>query len=519
MRKNRVRPERKMLGRATWSRCQKGHSKMKSWLSAIAMLSFVACPSSLWAQTGTIGFDNVASGTIINNQYASHDVTLGCYNGTGLNACTANAYAVAYLTNNSPPNVVSLTSGTSGIFVNEQKGYLAAYFAAPVSSVSVDALAAVFAEFVPQSSSGNKPYLNAYGPVNPATGKNPLLATAVYSQNVTSLGTVKWGTWETLSISTTTNEIAMVVFSSYFAAGTPVYGIFDNLKFSSLGASGTYIGCYSDDANRAMPVRLISSGATVESCIAAATAAGFPYAGLQWYGVCYAGYSPAYAQINENFCYTSCASNPSEMCGGAWATSMYRTHLSLPVPVASANLGCYTDDANRALDALLFSSGATVETCFAAAKAAGFAYAGLQAGGQCFAGNSLAGYPPANSSFCHTACTANPAEYCGGSYYNNVYATGLTPSPIQSPVYEGCYTDDANRAFNARLITSGATVESCVGAAHAMGYAYAGLQWKGSCWAGNSLGYSNTGTCDTPCSANPLETCGGAWSNSVYSAK
>jgi uncharacterized repeat protein (TIGR02543 family) len=101
-----------------------------------------------------------------------------------------------------------------------------------VSSVSVDVLAAVVAEFVDATAAkNNKPFLQVFGPVNPATGKNPILTTVYYSQSLSGLGTAKWGTWETLSVTRPTNDIGMVVLSSGYTSGsTPVYGVFDNLK-------------------------------------------------------------------------------------------------------------------------------------------------------------------------------------------------------------------------------------------------------------------------------------------------
>ena len=86
------------------------------------------------------------------------------------------------------------------------------------------------------------------------------------------------------------------------------------------------------------------------------------------------------------------------------------------------------------------------------------------------------------------------------------------------PAFQGCYTDDTNRALPAQLMSSNATVESCTQAAFNAGYRYAGLQWYGQCFAGNTLGYSldAPGQCNTPCTANGNEMCGGAWHNSIW---
>jgi len=88
----------------------------------------------------------------------------------------------------------------------------------------------------------------------------------------------------------------------------------------------------------------------------------------------------------------------------------------------------------------------------------------------------------------------------------------------QSVTYQGCYTDDPNRALPVQLASTNATVESCTQAGFNAGYRFVGLQWYGECWAGNSIGYAldSPSQCNTPCNANPSETCGGAWHNSIW---
>jgi hypothetical protein len=97
-------------------------------------------------------------------------------------------------------------------------------------------------------------------------------------------------------------------------------------------------------------------------------------------------------------------------------------------------MGCYTDDSARALPVELASSGATRESCVAAAKAQGLTYAGLQYGGWCFGGNSL-GYVKVSDSECDMPCDADTSQICGGSWRNSIYSTGSgnAPSPSPSP--------------------------------------------------------------------------------------
>lgn len=105
----------------------------------------------------------------------------------------------------------------------------------------------------------------------------------------------------------------------------------------------------------------------------------------------------------------------------------------------------------------------------------------------------------------------------------SVLALGLalsaSPSTAGAAAYQGCYTDDGNRAFDA-MLGYNHTVESCVAAAGAAGFAYAGLQYYGQCFAGNDLGYQRVADseCNTACTANAGQMCGGPWRNSIYAA-
>jgi glucuronoarabinoxylan endo-1,4-beta-xylanase len=97
------------------------------------------------------------------------------------------------------------------------------------------------------------------------------------------------------------------------------------------------------------------------------------------------------------------------------------------------------------------------------------------------------------------------------------------PTPATSQAdsatnYVGCYTDSTDRALPHELVSSNATIASCIALAKAQHYAYAGLQYGGQCFGGNTLGHAlvtNT-RCDMPCNADPEEICGGSWLNSIY---
>jgi hypothetical protein len=104
---------------------------------------------------------------------------------------------------------------------------------------------------------------------------------------------------------------------------------------TSSPTNSNYLGCFTDDANRALPVELASSGATVESCKAAAKGAGLTYAGLQYGGWCFGGNTLGYVQVSESECDMPCTADNSQICGGSWRNSIYKTETTSTPPVTS----------------------------------------------------------------------------------------------------------------------------------------------------------------------------------------
>lgn len=108
-------------------------------------------------------------------------------------------------------------------------------------------------------------------------------------------------------------------------------------------------------------------------------------------------------------------------CGPAMTTFEYIPVIATTtVPSVPTYVGCYTDTGTRALPNQIPLSGVTVETCTQAAKSAGYKYAGLQYGTQCFAGNVLGFYKDAETA-CNYGCVANYTQWCGGTWHNSVW--------------------------------------------------------------------------------------------------
>ena len=108
--------------------------------------------------------------------------------------------------------------------------------------------------------------------------------------------------------------------------------------------SGPYLGCFTDDPNRALPVGLGNVN-DIDACIHRARGNGLAYAGLQYYGECWGGNQIGYAQVGDWECNTPCPSG--QTCGGAWRNSIYGTGNPPPPPPAG---GMQADSAVRGCD-------------------------------------------------------------------------------------------------------------------------------------------------------------------------
>lgn len=94
------------------------------------------------------------------------------------------------------------------------------------------------------------------------------------------------------------------------------------------------------------------------------------------------------------------------------------------------------------------------------------------------------------------------------------------PTKVPSYVYHGCYTDvPADRAMT-RLSPKLSQETWCAQAAAALGYRFFALQYQGECFASNSFASATrhglSSNCNTPCTVNSTQMCGGAGANGLY---
>jgi WSC domain len=91
----------------------------------------------------------------------------------------------------------------------------------------------------------------------------------------------------------------------------------------------TYLGCFADMSSRDLPDFVYASSYnTTETCAFACAYHGYAYAGAQGRAQCFCGETyGAYGPAND--CTLTCPGDATEMCGGNYANSVYRTSAPL----------------------------------------------------------------------------------------------------------------------------------------------------------------------------------------------
>ncbi|KAH6603806.1 wsc domain-containing [Trichoderma cornu-damae] len=207
-------------------------------------------------------------------------------------------------------------------------------------------------------------------------------------------------------------------------------------------------------------------------------------------------------------------------------------------------VGCYKENnPGRQLSSQLYGDNdSTNSKCISACAEKNYAYCGTQYHTECWGGNTVPNLKVDDSN-CNYYCGGDINQVCGGNgdgtgAYISVFADALPsdgdttepPLPAGGPVVNagvggyvsiGCYTEaTGGRALPYEVATDKRTVARCVGACGAGRYTYAGVEYGGECWCGDSLGdgavSAPTTECAMTCNDNSTEYCGGPNRLNVY---
>lgn len=209
-----------------------------------------------------------------------------------------------------------------------------------------------------------------------------------------------------------------------------------------------------------------------------------------------------------------------------------------PAPVAGwEDFGCYTDSVqSRTLyGAGVNDPGMTPAFCINYCAQQGFPLAGVEYANECYCGKSFSiASSKANQTICNFPCAGDNTQSCGGNAAINVYHNTADKTPLSPPVinagvngfgYAGCYVDSVQKRSlpTGGNIPNGAkmTIAACTLACSNQGFQWAGTEYAGECYCGNTLPDSALApdgekNCNMACNGNSTEICGGPDRLSVY---
>ncbi|KZV96604.1 WSC-domain-containing protein [Exidia glandulosa HHB12029] len=200
----------------------------------------------------------------------------------------------------------------------------------------------------------------------------------------------------------------------------------------------TSVSCWTDTPGARALRTYVPSAATiqVQDALNACKNRGFTLAGVEYGHEIYCGNAVlgGNAATDASNCNFACEGNPSQICGGSNAISLYKvlgsTFTSGPA-VIPQHIGnwtyalCSRDSLSARTVPTSMSLNAdkmTLELCVNACQAAGFTVAAAQYGQECRCGNTqLPTDTTSDDSLCNLGCSANANEFCGGSLVNQVY--------------------------------------------------------------------------------------------------
>ncbi|XP_070555713.1 uncharacterized protein [Ptychodera flava] len=140
-----------------------------------------------------------------------------------------------------------------------------------------------------------------------------------------------------------------------------------------------------------------------------------PYAGVQYGSQCFCGDTyDIYGKVDDSECSMACTGRPNQICGGNWRFNAYKIHYA-------EYIGCYEDQADRALPVYDETDDMTVRKCVKSCYDTGHRYAGVQYSKQCFCGSDYNKYGEKKAEDCASHCVGNDQENCGGTWRNGVY--------------------------------------------------------------------------------------------------
>lgn len=185
----------------------------------------------------------------------------------------------------------------------------------------------------------------------------------------------------------------------------------------------TYFNCYVDGDTRSLSDRQ-PDDATMTPAKCAALCTGRKVFGIEYGAECYCGDTISSSLIapDPTSCNVACGGQPNFVCGGGWRLTVYTKN---PPAVQQVDgwqaVGCVSDSATRTLTGAAFMNQGDLTPAKCAVLCSGSKYFGVEAGNECYCGNTLPSGLTAAVTDCDAPCTGNDHYACGGGWRLNVY--------------------------------------------------------------------------------------------------
>jgi hypothetical protein len=234
-----------------------------------------------------------------------------------------------------------------------------------------------------------------------------------------------------------------------------------------------FIACFTDERNaRALrnPVQIAGGPAfmSVEHCNYRCEVDNYLLSGVEFGHECWCDHAlngEYHVKVDESECNMRCPGNSTQSCGGADRIAIYEYNFTQVATVTAErpspagrgldarsveinslylSIGCYSDlTSNRTLgfvgDFPGAKAGMTIEPCLGACQDAGYVFAGVEFGKECWCDNVIRGIGTLTSdSDCNMPCSGNASESCGGSNRINIYQ--FTPATTTNAATPGTAT-------------------------------------------------------------------------------
>jgi len=182
----------------------------------------------------------------------------------------------------------------------------------------------------------------------------------------------------------------------------------------------TSVGCYTDSWSRTLGYGAYANSSNTNAlCATVCSSEGFIYSGTES-DECWCGNALSASLATSNTsCNINCPGFSGSTCGGYWALSVSQsTNVASTLPTGWTSLGCTIDSWNRVFQTQMWAASNNSDTtCLNACHTGGYAYAGTEAGDECWCGhNAPASSLNASATDCNVACAGDATQTCGGQW-------------------------------------------------------------------------------------------------------